>query len=589
MASVGLVGLCAAILAITVEGSLEVTPLPQGLLHATQPVREVCALHKVVVVFRPDYQPKHQALLEELDLFQGFLVKSHPLMNARLTRLPYFRQELKKLRVRVQPSRSRTRRALLDIIGTLGKELFGFSTQGDLAELKKVIQENRQQIQVVTHYSNKLVSIVNLTRLELQENRHAVNEIINSTREISEWINKINIYRDTDIQSINVYQQLFEKLDVLKEQVEKVEKIGHHIKEIRMNLEAGRLTEELLPLSDLESLRNSPGLPLGCNLIQNHYWYYSTLKVSILQLEGELVYNLEIPLVSNKKLRAHRFKSFPIPNEVKNVSLQLQANQVVIIDPLTGHTSQVEQCIGEQPLVCPPLPTYYHHANKLTCSAAIVQNTDVYTTCTAVVTPRRGDELFVLGINDYILSTWGTKLKSNCWNQLQELKIGVYRLFWKENCIVCTSELCIPSTVIYHKQLIKHVRWKIYNMSTSFTELSTHRLQGLVHIPNALHNLPTYNLTKLMLPVPEDIVWTSSHTSMTTDIIIVTAVLTCLIIGAFIWRKRAHKEPSSERAIPLTEPTAPRSVNEDTIRDLPAEPPKLYPNLYVVTNPAVVV
>ena len=146
-----------------------------------------------------------------------------------------------------------------------------------------------------------------------------------------------------------------------------------------MNLEAGKLTEDLLPPSELKKIgRTSFNLTAGCKLMDNIFWYYSKLKVSVIQLDHEFIYNVEIPFVSSKSLIAHSFLSFPIPNKARNVSLRLQVENTVVINPLSGNISPVKHCIGQNPLVCPPLPVYHNPGSSNECSGAIVKNEGIF-------------------------------------------------------------------------------------------------------------------------------------------------------------------------------------------------------------------
>ena len=132
----------------------------------------------------------------------------------------------------------------------------------------------------------------------------------------------------------------------------------------------------------------------------NSYWYYSQLKVSILQWDNEFINNIEIPFVSSKQLMGHKVMSFPITHKAKHASLQIQVSRTVVINPLSGNTSQVNHLYRQTALVCPPVPVYHYSVTKHICSAAIKTNVNVYKSCNVHVKSKTKDAWHIQGVND---------------------------------------------------------------------------------------------------------------------------------------------------------------------------------------------
>jgi hypothetical protein len=74
------------------------------------------------------------------------------------------------------------------------------------------------------------------------------------------------------------------------------------------DLERGFLSEDLLPLDELRELANSPLIPKGNRFVAPIVWYYSNLKVHMMQVDEELVYSIDLPLVSEEHAFATEFK-----------------------------------------------------------------------------------------------------------------------------------------------------------------------------------------------------------------------------------------------------------------------------------------
>ena len=132
-----------------------------------------------------------------------------------------------------------------------GCAMLGLANQGDLQELRYVMEMNREQVQIISHCQNKLVSIVNITRLEMIKNRETINHS-NVMHELENWIIKIDREANNKINAINLYQ-----MQCFKKTFWKVQENKHFIQNVRMDLEISKLAEELHPLGDLEKLSMS--------------------------------------------------------------------------------------------------------------------------------------------------------------------------------------------------------------------------------------------------------------------------------------------------------------------------------------------
>ena len=119
---------------------------------------------------------------------------------------------------------------------------------------------------------------------------------------------------------------------------------------VRKDLESGVLSEDLLPIEELRRLITSAMIPKGSRFVSPAYWYYSKMNVRILRIGSELVYSVDLPLVSKEQSVAKEFKSFPAPNKNSNVTLQISlstGNRGLF----RSHSGQVQElpsdCIGD--------------------------------------------------------------------------------------------------------------------------------------------------------------------------------------------------------------------------------------------------
>ena len=63
----------------------------------------------------------------------------------------------------------RNKRGLFNFVGNLANELFGLETEEHVSQIKQMVDKNRDTLLVITHQSNKMLSIVNATRLQMIE------------------------------------------------------------------------------------------------------------------------------------------------------------------------------------------------------------------------------------------------------------------------------------------------------------------------------------------------------------------------------------------------------------------------------------
>ena len=132
---------------------------------------------------------------------------------------------------------------------------------------------------------------------------------------------------------------------------------------------------------------------------------------------------------------------------------------------------------------------------------------------------RTSDQLYVQGVNDYVLTIQGTVIKSNYLPQPLKLELGVYRLQQEVQCMFCTWEIFTPNTAIHHGQVLEHLKWNIYNVSNCFSELTSHKLGGLITGPHYLPEMTLYNLDQSMYDVPNDIKWSYTNPSILAHIV----------------------------------------------------------------------
>jgi hypothetical protein len=263
---------------------------------------------------------------------------------------------------------SRRKGGLIDFVGDMVKSLFGFGTDKDVQELKGIVSQNRNSLKTIVHNTKHLLSVVNVTRYEMIENRKAINQLIDATKLLKEWVENTKFRVDRSFKHVQIYQGLMFKIDMLQQHVNHIRRVKDKVLRMRNDLERGFLSEDLLPLESLESLINSPLIPTGTEFIQPLNWYYSGLKVKLVNIMNELVYSVNLPLVSTDQAFATTFISYPTPNVNEIVTIKVDVQGSSLFNSLTGQVVDIaDQCYGTDPLVCPPMPVRRDNLQVFTC------------------------------------------------------------------------------------------------------------------------------------------------------------------------------------------------------------------------------
>ena len=279
-------------------GNLEVTRLQQGLLRATEEVKEIQAIWTVVLTFpeEPDVMVKlHEGINQFKNLIKG-IEGSDPHFKGFRDK---FVLQIERLANSLDLT-ARSRRGLLPFLGDIGKSLFGLSTEKDIEQLKDAIKDNRRYTSAVRHDTEKLLSVINITRAEEVENRRVIGDIRNATLNMEKEIMEVWKKMDDSLLTIHITREIHRQYEQIQDMVSIVKDRRNTFLGARRDLESGKLSEVLLPIKELRKLAKKDNLPQGSSFIEPLMWYYYKLPVQVLSYGSSVLYVVKLPLVSNK-------------------------------------------------------------------------------------------------------------------------------------------------------------------------------------------------------------------------------------------------------------------------------------------------
>ena len=551
-----LTSICKLLLFAVTITAIRIKELPHGILQNRQAVRATTAMYHLVVIFGTSETSEDVAFQNSIQEIKHVLQsKGNPIgYEFILARLEHIQEQHQ------QVTHSRTKRGILDFVSDIGKTLFGFGTSRDIEELKTVIDKNRDAVSQVVHSNNELVSIINTTRYELSENRKTINQLINATLMLKNWVEKVKL-------RIHMFKGLTLKLDILQEHVNALRRVKDKVLRMRKDLERGFLSEDLLPIRSLEDLINSPLIPAGSKFITPLHWYYSGLKVKLVSIDDELVYSIYLPLVSPEQVFATSFVSYPTPNLDKNVTIKVEVEGASILDSRTGQVTDItNQCVGTHPMVCPSLPVRRNSVGPHSCKSALLSNTDISKYCPVEITRNRQDQLIFHSINSYILVTWATEIVEECLRPVkQTLKAGTYMLEWDGQCSLCTIDHCIQGTILTGSTLRLNKSWQVLKLPEidKFTDL---KLANTLVLPSKLSAIKDIKLGELITEQPAKITWSRGDTSFFVNFVIIAVIALIICVGIsyvlFFRKCKMNGQKPKESAHHFTKASPGREVIE---------------------------
>jgi hypothetical protein len=221
--------------------------------------------------------------------------------------------------VALQNPDKRVKRSVLPFIGQGLSWLFGVATEDDLEAIRnniRVLADNQEQ---VNHVIEESLSAINITRVELKENRQAINNMASIIRSMGGSI----IDLSADLRELSNAFQMHVRLSLMILEVQDTLERGLHYLErlkLKMNhMALGHLAPSVVSPEMLRSVlrkveREIPetlSLPHDPNNIWNYY--QTTVGVTVIH-ESTLITISTIPLVSqDDKYTLYRVHNVPMP------------------------------------------------------------------------------------------------------------------------------------------------------------------------------------------------------------------------------------------------------------------------------------
>ena len=221
------------------------------------------------------------------------------------------------------------KRSILPFVGNIFHFLFGTVTDKNLGKVKDAIRTLASQQNSIKHVIKENLSIINITRSEIQENRHTINGLINSIEMTNSLFSNITTLLQRKLVDVNYFLSVYLQADILIQQMHKTnQRALTYINTINQQLNAfatGHITQSVIPPQKLKEilLNISRQLPdtmkLPQNIETNLWFYYRYLRCTLLTREKKFLIIASVH-INDVAAKFTIFQILNIPVGYSNVS-----------------------------------------------------------------------------------------------------------------------------------------------------------------------------------------------------------------------------------------------------------------------------
>ena len=291
----------------TVSFVIETKPYEQLVTGFSRDVEEACRnAHQIVSHYKA---PRHRGFLNSVVGLQKEL------------------EALRKMRDRIfeilgDYRTLRAKRSLLPFLGKAFSFLFGTVDEGQSVR-QTVDQLQKNQVSLV-HVVEDSLSVLNTSRVHIMENRHAINEILDSLGNLNARLANITGWLATQVAELQHFTQVYLQLDLIVEELRQAAEqsrfaLEHFASQIDL-LSLGHLGPTLITPRNLRRLLGdiSARLPGDLGFVEdpnaNLWYFYRTLTCSTIIERDRLIVMTTIPLIDPRSLfTVYKIYNLPVP------------------------------------------------------------------------------------------------------------------------------------------------------------------------------------------------------------------------------------------------------------------------------------
>ena len=337
---------------------------------------------------------------------------------------------------------SRHKRSLLPL-GGLFHFLFGTADQNDLDEIKRDVKTTYDNQVKQTEVLNDIISITNVSRTLINENREMINGMIHNIESLQESLKDIK--KDLRIlfttrKFLLIHTEILIHSNRLRIAVDTLKNDINRFVQYLIMLSSGKLSPALIDPTYLQSelapiqQQLPPSIKLPENASKNVWHYYKYLTVNYIPLEDKIIILIKIPRVdSQSALNLYKIYNLPVFNpqigksvkyntEGKSIAVSLDHNYATI-----PTDSEFLECTLASGHFCSLRSALYHMQTSKWCLVALFLKNDelINLNCEISVSNVNGPEAIYLDKGNWaIASMEPDQMEISCTTQKHAISLN---------------------------------------------------------------------------------------------------------------------------------------------------------------------
>ena len=223
-------------------------------------------------------------------------------------------------------SSSRNRRSLIPIVGRVLSGAFGLATTSQVRALRAGIKSLYDNQENIYHLVKDQMSMINVSRKYINENREAINKLIIGVHQIDTKLNNISQILITDLNTIARFVQIYSQLNLALQSIKRmIDSAIRYVDHLRLELSflaIGHVSPNLFSPEELSKIlfQLRSQIPAAFKLPTNpgrRLWsYFRTLNCAAVIEDKKMIIIMTIPLLDadeNYQLYEIHNLAFPDP------------------------------------------------------------------------------------------------------------------------------------------------------------------------------------------------------------------------------------------------------------------------------------
>ena len=296
---------------------------------------------KWLVTFVLDLNPYEQLLhklgeeIAQLELAGDKALRKFTFHGSYQTLLYSHNQETSLLNLRYRMMKSylkglellqgrRNRRELLPIVGKALGVLFGTATTGDLSRVRRKVKHLEQQQQNFAQIAKESLSIINVTRMDVAENRDSINKLIHAMYVLGQQLSAETQNITAEFEEFSEFTQTYLQLMIMTNKVRQTSQtlttLLEHLKSQLDMLSLGHLAPSIVATGELKELLLNIQAELPHHLrlpvdpTEKLWRYYNSLGCVTILENNKLLVIMSIPLLDREgTFEVYQAINLPVP------------------------------------------------------------------------------------------------------------------------------------------------------------------------------------------------------------------------------------------------------------------------------------